>query len=226
MGVSGTGLGMPMHLRGNTLGLLLPVVVQEALEGKGASAIHFDVRGVDALRQGSHSGSELGSVLANIAGGKTKINIHILSEERLSTIRKGNLGGRGRASSQRPHEALAALLSQRLWRNWPRRWSRTFCELCAESICRRKRAAGLGRTLNTLGKGTASVGRAVGATVKQTVKSMLPGAELFDHAKLVGGGSAALGLRLMAATATVHSGKSSRKFGRRCRRKSCGRIDC
>jgi RHS repeat-associated protein len=191
---------------GKYSGIASALVVQEALEGKGASAIHFDVRGVDALRRGSHSGSELGSVLANIAGGKTKIDIHILSEEGLSTIRKGTSVVEGAPLPKSLMKHLPPSFRSGSGGTGPAGGAGASASSVPRASAVGKLAAGLGRTLSTLGKGTASVGRAVGATVKQTVKSMLPGAELYDHAKLVGGGSAALGLRLMM-TAAVHSAK-------------------
>ena len=51
-----------------------------------------------------------------------------------------------------------------------------------------------------------SIGNAAISTVKQGAKSMVPGSEIYDHAKMVGGGSVALGARVMASSA-VHSTK-------------------
>lgn len=71
-------------------GLGSAVVVQEGLEGGGGvTAIHFDARSVDVLRPG-HTGSELRSIIVALRKGwNSKVDIHILSEKGLSTIKKG-----------------------------------------------------------------------------------------------------------------------------------------
>ena len=65
-------------------------VVQEALQGgSGVKAIFFDARGVDIMKAGSHSAAELRSIIASIAAKNAQVDVHILTEAGLSTIRKG-----------------------------------------------------------------------------------------------------------------------------------------
>lgn len=108
-----TGEGLPAEAKGykGFPGLPSGVVVQEALEGKhGITDIHFDLtEAADILHEGN-TGSELRSVIGNVASGNnTNVNIHFFENGQLSTIPKGTSTVVGAPLPERIAKALPSL---------------------------------------------------------------------------------------------------------------------
>ncbi|MBN2319927.1 MAG: RHS repeat-associated core domain-containing protein [Acidobacteria bacterium] len=161
------------------------VMAQEAFEGKVAGTVHFDIRGVSLtpkIPKGEfpgfssadyHSSSEVRQLVSYLGGTPA-------GERKVDVViqHEGGISRIGKNSNAVAGDALPKSFSERI----------------GPAIVN---APARGGIVNKL----AGFGRALGGTLKQTVKSMIPGADIYDMVKIAGGGSFLAGAKIMGMAA-------------------------
>jgi RHS repeat-associated protein len=197
-------------------GIPSATVVQEALEGgNGIRGIHFDTRGVEVLRPGSHVGSELRSVLADLASrGGSKVDVYLRHDGGTSFIRAGATVVEGAPLPQHLASHLPPSFSQPP-AGAPPRLPPTRATGPAGGGGNNFRArvfAATGRTLDFVGNGAAVVGSGVGGYQIGTGLVQLAEGQTGEGALTVAEGVTNTGLAI-GTTAGVKSGAITAEAG-------------